>query len=79
MQCCAESIGNTKMNDPKTPHQRLETALEVIRNPISRLIIRRIYKTELKNSSIFWDEKDKMIEFVSDDLTITINENGNQL
>lgn len=61
--------------NPKTPHDRLEAAVQVIDNPVSRLIIRRIYKNEMAGASIFWDEKEKSIEFINDNFSITIQEN----
>lgn len=64
----------------QSQRQRLETALQVIRNPRVRLQIRRIFETEMDGpsqaTSVFWDEQERQIELVANDWEIIIRERG---
>lgn len=58
----------------QSPRQRLETALNCIGNARVRLQIRRIFENEIPNASVFWDEKERQVEFVANDWEIVIRE-----
>ena len=61
--------------EPKIPRKRLEMALKLIKEPLSRLIIRRIWESEFRYASIFWDEDKEEVEFITDNLSIVFTEN----
>lgn len=54
--------------------QRLETALNCIKNARVRLQIRRIYENEIPNASVFWDVDERQVEFIANDWEIIIRE-----
>jgi hypothetical protein len=57
-----------------SPRQRLESALDCIKNARVRLQIRRIYESEIPNASIFWDVDERQVELIANDWEIIIRE-----
>ena len=62
----------------QSPRQRFETALQVISDPILRLKVRRIWETEMKGCSVFWDEAERQIELVGNTHEIIIREHSTE-
>ncbi len=58
----------------QSPRQRLETALNCVRNPRVRLQIRRIFESEIPNASVFWDKQERQVELIANDWEIIIRE-----
>jgi len=58
----------------QSPRQRLETALDCIRNARVRLQVRRIFENEIPNASVFWDETERQVELIANDWEIIIRE-----
>jgi hypothetical protein len=62
----------------QSPRQRFETALKVLSDPILRLKVRRIWETEMKGCSVFWDEAERQIELIENTHEIIIREHSTE-
>lgn len=62
----------------KSPAARLNRACACLTDALLRLRVRRIYKSEARECSIFWDEIEREVEFISDDWEITIRQRNRE-